>query len=96
MHFRQTIAVWDAPVIQLLRTAHGFFISANMLNKVVEAVDLQRDGRAVDDFGNVAASLQSRLDGEQYRVALGQGWLALAVAGASLMAALAAFQATPT
>lgn len=96
LHFRQRIAVWDSPVVYLLRAAHGFFVSSNSINKVVEGADLDRQGRPVDDFDTIARNLQSRLEGEQQRVSLGQGWLALAVAGASLMAALAAFQTLPT
>lgn len=93
LHFRQRISRWDIPVIRLLRTAHGFFVSANVLNRVISEVQLDgRTVRPVDGFSDVIENLHSRLEGEQHRVQIGQGWLALAVAAASLMAALAALQ----
>jgi general stress protein CsbA len=97
LYFRQRITRWDIPVVRLLRTAHGFFLSANTFNKVLQEIKL--DGRTaypVDCFSSVISNIASRLEGEQQRVAMGQNWLALAVGAASLVAAMSALkQAAP-
>ncbi len=93
LYFRGRISRWDVPVIRLLRTAHGFFTSADPLNKVIEVVKL--DGRSnarVDRFEAMIANIASRLEGEQHRVAMGQNWLALSLVAASLVAAVSALK----
>lgn len=93
LYFRGRISRWDVPVIRLLRTAHGFFTSADPLNKVIEAIKI--DGRSkapVDHFHVLIANISSRLEGEQHRVAMGQNWLALSLVAASLVAAISALK----
>lgn len=91
LYFFQIVTRWDIPVIRLLRTAHGFFISADNINKVTGSIRHPAPPPyTVDDFGGIIANHQSRLEGEQHRVSMHQAWLALAIGAASLIAALSA------
>ena len=87
--FWARLVIWDIPVIRLLRTAHGFFVGANPLNKVVSHL---RGGPPLNDFADLLANLQSRIEGEQHRIAMGQNWMAASLGAASLVAGVWALQ----
>jgi hypothetical protein len=87
LQFGGRIVTWDVPVIRLLRTAHGFFLSANGVNKVIH----QATGVGpLDDFSGVITNLQSRIEGEQHRIGMSQNWMAVTLGAASLVAAVSA------